>query len=1308
MHNLKTFFSPLFSKAMLAFLAVVVLGLAVWFLGPWLAFGAHHPLGDLSLRVTAIVMLVVLYVCWLRSWPYSPLAVAAVCVLLWHLGPLLAFGEVRPLASYGTRTVCIVLIVIAYGVYGAWRLWRAMRNNEALVKRIFGSSDDAAARPRDELHVLGAIVGKAVQHIRRIHGRGLGLKRFFESDRQLYDLPWFMMLGTPAAGKTTAALNSGLEFPEADQMNAVSLKAPEGTTYCDWWFTNEAVLIDAAGRYADHRAGETDDPERNKTEWMGFLGLLCKHRPRAPVNGVVLALSASELLGKSPDERIALAATLRTRLTELRQELGIRFPVYVLVTKVDVLPGFGEYFQSLTAEGRAQVWGIAVSAPEDGAARRANDLRERCVEEIGVLVDRLEAGVNNRLIEEYETERRKRLYALPAEFGCLAGVVLDVVSLVFMDSRYDSTQIDSALRGVYFSSAMQSDVTIAADKTTLLQRLRGGAVRSVPGDAGAEAEAERASGAETSGYRSYFLHNLFQQVIVPEAHLVRPNLRWELRFRAMRAASYLASIVVCGWLVYALNTSFENNRDYLSAIEAKVTALDERVKGYRKRREPTALPGMLNASAELPHLGQLDLASPGFDYRYGLYAAPPVIDASGHTYAILLRQTLLPHVVRRLEDSLDARIEAGDPDGVYSALTAYLMLYDRKHFDAAVFKAWVLKDWEQSDSSAAFGEPHRMRQHLQALFDGDDLSPTTPQNALLVDRARRYLSSNPAPRRLYERAMAEMAKEAPEPVTLARAAGLQAGSVLTLADSALLEQGVPGLYTYDGYHKVFARRLAHFLVKAQPADAWIMGRTELQAKAGYGQDVAALMASSPLAEDIRRQYLIDYANYWQRFLESVRPAMPDAAEQGGSTVLDLQIMRILSSADSPLARLARTAIRETSLSVADDEEDGVDAAQKVVTASGMSARLHTVTRAASAAAALGGTNRLRRVERDLVDNRFAALREVVTGHADGGAGTAPASAPVAAAGSGGNALQLGGILALLGEQYTRLSVAGAALAANSMPPAVDIGTMLQLEAEKLPAPFRAVLAGISVQVTQKVNAGVGTLLAGQLESSVGAACRRAIAGKYPFVADASQDVDIEDFHHIFAADGLLDAFFTRTLAPNVDTSSRPWRYKALSPGMPPIHGPSLEPFERAAAIRETFFRESGGKRMAWKVDARVANLDPEILELSLDIDGQQIRYAHGPVVTFQLAWPGPRGGAVAGMSASPKIRPDTSTIVTSGPWALFRLIDRGRPVGTASASRMVVDFTFDDRHAALELVTGGHANALSGQLLRGFSCPRGA
>jgi len=1300
MSKLKSFFSPLLSWALWAAIAVVVLALAIWFLGPLIAFGAHHPLGDVALRVTAIVMLVALYAFWMLHWPLSPLAVTGACLLVWHLGPLLAFGDVRPLAPYGARTICVVIILLGFAVYGGYRLWQAMRSNDEFAKRIRRPSDDgAASKQRDELRVLTSIVSNAVRHIRRIHGRGLGLGRLLESDRQLYDLPWFMMLGTPGAGKTIAVLNSGLDFPEADQMNAVSLKAPGITTHCDWWFTNEAVLIDAAGRYADQQAPAVEDAARNQTEWKGFLGLLRKHRPRAPINGAVLTLSASELLNKSPDERVALAATLRTRLAELRQQLGIRFPVYVLVTKVDVLPGFAEYFHALTAEGRAQAWGIAVGLAETDGPRRANDLRERCAEEITLLGERLEAGINNRLIEEYEGDRRKRLYALPEEFRCLSDVVLDVVALVFMDSRYDSTQLDSALRGVYFSSAMQSDVTIAADRTTLLQRLHGGPARVVSGG----------PDAEPAGYRSYFLRNLFQQVIIPEAHLVRPNLRWELRFRAMRAASYLVSILLCLWLVYALTISFEHNHGYLAAIQAKTEALHARVKAYHKTREPQALPGVLSASAELPQHGQLDLANPGFDYQYGLYTAPPIMGASATTYASLLRQTLLPHVVRRLENSLDARIEAGDPDGVYSALTAYLMLYDRQQFDAEVFKAWVRMDWEQSDSAGLFGDPHRMRQHLEALFNGDPLSPATPQSTELVERARRYLSSNPAPRRLYERAMAEMAGEAPEPVTLARAAGTQATSVLTLDDAALLGQGVPGIYTYDGYHNVFTKRLAQFLVKAQPEDAWIMGRADAPVKPAFGQDLELLMARSPLAEDIRRQYLTDYANHWQRFLESVRPAVPNL-EKGGSPVFDLQILRILSSADSPLARLARTAVRETSLSVSEEGDDGLEAAeaaeaaQKVLGATRAGSRLHTATRAAGAVSGLGGANRLRRVERELVDNRFAALREVVTGQADTGGGAA-AGASVS---SGGNALQLGGIIALLGEQYTRLSVAGTALSANSMPPAVDIGTALQLEAEKLPAPFRAVLAGISGQMTQKVNAGVGALLASQLESSVGAACRRAIEGKYPFVPGASQDVDIEDFNHVFAADGLLDGFFKASLAPHVDTSSRPWRYKAISPGMPPVHGPGLEPFERAAAIREAFFREAGAKRMAWKVDARVASLDPEILELSLDIDGQQMRYAHGPVVTFQLGWPGPRGGAVAEMSASPRILPDTSTIVTSGPWALFRLIDRGRRIETASASHMVVDFAFDDRHAALELVTGGHANVLSGQILNGFTCPKGA
>ena len=44
--------------------------------------------------------------------------------------------------------------------------------------------------------------------------------------------------------------------------------------------------------------------------------------------------------------------------------LGVQFPVYVLVTKTDLLSGFSEYFLNYTREDRAQVWGfIMIPAP---------------------------------------------------------------------------------------------------------------------------------------------------------------------------------------------------------------------------------------------------------------------------------------------------------------------------------------------------------------------------------------------------------------------------------------------------------------------------------------------------------------------------------------------------------------------------------------------------------------------------------------------------------------------------------------------------------------------------------------------------------------------------------------------------------------------------------------------------------------------------------------------------------------------------------------------------------------------------------
>lgn len=125
-----------------------------------------------------------------------------------------------------------------------------------------------------------------------------------------------------------------------------------------------------------------------------------------------------------------------------------------------------------------------------------------------------------------------------------------------------------------------------------------------------------------------------------------------------------------------------------------------------------------------------------------------------------------------------------------------------------------------------------------------------------------------------------------------------------------------------------------------------------------------------------------------------------------------------------------------------------------------------------------------------------------------------------------------------------------------------------------------------------------------------------------------------------------------------------------------------------------------------KADLRIAELDPTILSLSIDIDGQNALYQHGPVAPTRISWPGPRGGVHAELTASPRIRADTSTIAADGPWALMRLMRLGEVVPTATPGRTRVVFGFEGRKAVLDIATAGSvANPLTSDLLTTFRCP---
>lgn len=1317
--------SFLVSRQFLALVALLVVALVIWFVGPLVAFGGMKPLATVGMRVLVIALMLAGVLLWLAGWSPSVFFVALLCLLIWQASPLLAFGREQPFMPASARVIAIALVLAIFVVYWAFRLWQKMRSDAQFLKSLleFGGRKEASPAA-EQLANVQAIVSGALARLKAMRTGARGIGRLFQGKRYLYELPWYITLGSRGSGKTTALLNAGLSFPVAAQMQR-TIGALAGTESVDWWLTNDAVLIDTAGHYTRHGTSQRERlsstlaaaaaksadkakaatknenaSDKGKTavalaaqagaaagsspgnpdaarlhektdadEWFGFLALLRKHRPRAPINGAILTLELATLTGLDENARMAEAAALRGRLAELRETLGIRFPVYLVITKMDRLSGFNEYFASLPAEGRAQSWGFTLPYGKETIA--AQGVRTRCEEELGLLTTRLADGVNTRLQDEFDSTRRRQLVALSEEFAALSQPLGELIERVFLDSRYDDTQLHATLRGVYFTSALQAGDTLVAERRTIAQRLA--------------ASFDRVAGTRASrpgGNQSYFLHDLLTRVVFAESQLVRPNLRWEFRFRLLRLIGHALAVLLFAWLAIGLRFSFGHNSDYLSLISRKTQALSAKVAQLYKEPKAEAIPDTLTEARYLPAFPGLDLADPDSAYRFGLYTAPEVVTESSRTYDMLEDNLLLPQIVRRVEDVIAQAVANRDSKAAYDALRVYLMLYDKARFNADDVKAWVLNDWANTDSAAAFGGRASMIGHVQQLFSGSRVvqSPLI-RNDSLVQQARSFLDGSNATERLYERARTAMQKEAPDEFTLIRAVGPQAGLVFTRASGAPLSRGVPGLFTFDGYRQLFDKRLPEFVAAARDDDAWVMGRSYLgEAQKKTAEFVsAATGADDPLTDAIRRQYLTEYARQWDAFLGDIRTV------SGTSLQFNLQVLRSFAAPDSPLARLARAAVRETTLTQPATAADG-------------SLLQKTTDQLSQQADRTLGIRASEIVERELVDSHFAALREVVTGNAD----AQTAQAATAQAGKTG----LDGVTNLLNDYYTSLTVADNALANNSMPPASDTAAKLKMTANTMPPPFRAVLLALAGDGSREVNQGIGQLLSRQMQAVVGDTCRLTIEGNYPFAADSRREVRIDDFTRVFAHGGVIDDFFTKTLSSFVDTSAKPWRYRTLPGATEPVQGPDLEPFQHARAIREIFFADADQKQLSWKADIRVPELDPTISALMIDIDGQTLLYQHGPVTPFPVTWPGTRGGVRAELTAEPRIRPETSTLAADGPWALMRLVQKGQIVETTIPGRTRVAFDFDGRKAVLDIAAvGSVANPLTSDVLKTFRCP---
>jgi type VI secretion system protein ImpL len=1183
-------------------------------------------------------------------------------LVIWFIGPLVYIKPYQPLESETVRWALITALFVFWFFSMLLRWWRTKRMNDKLLghlARLTAGRDGAQdlSPGHEEVAELEDRFTEAVDVLAktRFVDTESGLFGRF-TKRYLYQLPWYLIIGSPGSGKTTALVNSGLNFPLAEQFGKGSIRGVGGTRNCDWWFTDQAVLLDTAGRYTTQES----DAVQDKAAWSGFLQLLKRFRGRQPINGVIVTLSVQELLSSNELERARLAKSIGMRLGELCDELAIKFPVYVLITKTDLLAGFNEFFGQMTREERSQVWGFTQPYKESALN---SDPTAQFTAEFDALAKQVNRLLPQRLLAETDLARRGLIYALPQQFVGLREVVNQTLAEAFSSSRFKEKPL---YRGVYFTSGTQEGMPFDRVLSALKRRFS------------IASPTQQATGQQG---KSFFIETLFKGVMFNEAGLTGRNANRERHLRLLQAGGLVGLALALSGAALAWSISNGKNLSYLHEVNASVITLRHAV-DEAKTADSENLVALLPLLDHAEALAVSDqyTGSPPVSWRWGLLQVPKVQTAAQNTYLRLLEDAWLPGIVMQLRRSLQ-QTATNNPEASYEALKAYLMVHDADRFDARTVKAWIRHEWDASLSPELVqaGVSERLSHHLDRLMDERVVLATAPIDGALVAEVRQRLAQMSPAQRAYSRLKQSLStgNNLPADFSLVRASGPEAPQVFSRRSGRPLTQGISGLFTYDGYHGVFLHEVPKVTTLLSKEEGWVIGQS------GGRRSATQELLTGQMANEVKRLYLMEYATLWENYLSDVRPIRIGSLDQAGEQA------RLYSSANSSLEQFIRAVSRETTLARRSDSEGANDAS----TSSWLGEKLNRIreeqrqlTRLTGKQVNVGGMNSSGTLEADIVDSRFREYRRLATSN---GSGPTPLTQS----------------LQVLNEASAVIAAARQQVkSGGSVPPALS-STLERVrgEAKRLPPPLNVMYEDLAEATSAMVGRDVRSTIGGNLNATIGDFCRRAILGRYPFTRSAARDVTADDFAKLFAMGGTMDEFFRSTLQPMVDISTATWTFKQGIDGTPVGGSSSLASFQRAATIRDVFFR-SGGKAPVIRLDIKPIEMDASISQLVLDVDGDVLRYQHGPQIPKSVSWPGTRGSGQVRLQIT-TAGTENSGLVTEGPWALHRLFDRAQILPGNAPEKFTAIFNVDGRKLRLEVTASSVFNPFRLKAMEDFECP---
>ena len=684
----------------------------------------------------------------------------------------------------------------------------------------------------------------------------------------LTQLPWYLVLGGSGSGKTTMLQESGLSFVS---FGAGSSYTGGATRSCDWWFTEEAVLLDTAGRYvADNTS---------LIEWKAFLDLVRQARPELALNGVLIAVSVPDLIKKDEAGVAAEAQRVRDRLADLNRLFALDVPLYVVFTKCDMIGGFKDFFASLPRSEREQVWGTTLPWPSEIAA----DVRGQFQREVAALLPALRTRRMGALSAgnsagDHTGDQRYKILQFPHQFASVGKWMGDFLAALL---RPGQGQAAPALRGFYFTSAQQAARPAGQPAAAPQPAAQPAQRANLEGSIFVQANAPQASTPVSERNQGLFLKDLLSKQMLGDQRLVRVAPPVRRRRQLVRGTALIASAAgLLAFLVW-LAAWYGDGRALISgAIAASQKVVDT------GRTEAGKLAPNLGALDDLrAALAPLDRHSAGGVQRaralgYGLY------------YTQLKRYFLVP-VGDRLRGELEKlRTAEGKTLATYDEINdlyrCYLMLsgdkeappdrelLERRLGENERWLAGVSERGKPVDPAVATVASQQLMHYLGHLDSTEGWA--IPVDRPLVDRMTFELGEALYIARSYDDVVSTLQ-------TAVAKVGRDAVIPTVSRELVVSDYEFPVLFTQAGWDETMASAITE---KAET-----LFRKYQAIKVDKSKDV--------IAERLRARYSADVTRHWLRLVTGVKPARAQDLREAAAN------LRALVSPQSPWRDLLRGA-----------------------------------------------------------------------------------------------------------------------------------------------------------------------------------------------------------------------------------------------------------------------------------------------------------------------------------------------------------------------------------------------------------------